>query len=237
MKLIKLEEAMQEIYSMAFTPERGINVFSSITGQSIAEVLESIQSNEEVELADKADDTRYALTIVIVPIGELFRDYLNNVFSSNDNLNTKIFRTFLYPYYLESMTNASFAILSADGIEACSDYVHTSLEMGYNQFINLYCLRNKVEEMDTQNAFIIKEIEKTINLHYKDIERLETFNFTELQGEFLGWASNFPAMFQNYMLNLGDYNPGTQEETERIKIDLLEIAENASILAVDLKRV
>lgn len=238
-----LETAIQNIYNIMFTPDKGVGLFSSKTAQSLSEIIESIESRESLD--EQIDEIKfnYDLTFSVMPIGELYRDYCNNVFK-NDllNINTKVFQVYLYPLYLEALVNASFAVLSTDGIAALADYVHSAMEVGHNQFANLYCLRNGVESLDMQNQFLLAEIEKAIDLNYKDIEKLENFNFTDLSAEFLGWTDNFPVRLLNYIVSLDSYSNralgvADQDMINKITNDLLDIATNTNIFTVELKRV
>lgn len=236
MQTYNLEQAVKEVYNIMFTPGKGIGVFSSATGQSLAEAIENLVAREETEEEMQERKFKYNLTFTVFPMGEYYRDYCNSVFSSNENLNTKVFQVFLFPYYLESFSVSSFATLSTDGIQAMADYVLMTLEPGHNQFLNIYALRNKVESAEAQNSFLLKEIEKAIDVHYKDVEKLENYLFIDLKQEFLGWTDNFPIRLINYVNSLDDYNIANIDVEDRIKNDLLDIATNASIFAVDLKR-
>jgi len=238
-----LEAAVQNIYNVMFTPDKGIGLFSSKTAQSLAETIESIDARESID--EQVDETKfdYDLTFTITPMGELYREYCNNIFTNNSlDINTKVFQVYLYPLYLEALVNASFAVLNTDGIAALADYVHSVMEVGHNQFVNMYCLRNKIETLEAQNQFLLSEIEKAIDLNYKEIEKLENFNFTELSSEFLGWTDNFPVRLLNYVVNLDSYSNralgiADQEMIDKITNDLLDIAINTNIFTVELKRV
>ena len=241
---MNLEEAIKNIYNIMFSPEKNISVFSSQTGQTLTETIEYLHSSEELTEDEENNGVKfnYNLNFTLIPMGERYRQYCNNVFKTDLDFNTKVFHVFLYPYYLESFVNASFAVLSTDGIQVMSDYIHSSLEIGHNQFVNMYCLRNRVETLDRQNEFILKEVEKAVDLYYKDIELLEEFNFIDLSAEFLGWSDNFPTRLINYVSSLDSYNNrvlGLTDMENKIKIenDLLDIANNASIFTAELKRV
>lgn len=236
---MKLEEAIRSIYNVMFTPDKGVGVFSSLTASTLAETIEYLHTSEDMakDNENNGNEFEYSLEFAVIPIGEKYREYTNNVFKTNENFNTKLFHVFLYPYYLEALVNASFSVLSTDGIQMMADYVHSALEVGSNQFANLYCLRNKVETLDMQNEFLLKEIEKAVELYYTDIEYLEKLNFIDLSAEFLGWSDNFPSRAMQYFLSTRNYREDAINQIEYTKHDLLDLIDSASIFTAELKRV
>lgn len=236
---MKLDEAIRGIYNVMFTPDKGVGVFSSLTASTLAETIEFLHTSEDMsaENENNGNDFEYSLEFTVIPVGEKYREYANSVFKTNENFNTKLFHIFLYPYYLEALVNASFSILSTDGIQMMADYVHSAIEVGNNQFANLYCLRNKVETLDMQNEFLLKEIEKAVELYYTDIEYLEQLNFIDLSAEFIGWSDNFPSRVMQHLLSIDNYKEDEINQIEYIKYDLLSLIDTASIFTAELKRV
>lgn len=236
---MKLEDAIRNIYNILFTPDKGIGVFSSTTAQSLAETVHYLHEAEELaqDNENNGEEFDYKLEYSIVPVGDEYVKYCNNVFNSNLDFNTKLFNIFLFPYYLESLVNASFAILSTDGTKDMSDYVHMALEIGNNQFANQFCLRNKIETLAMQNEFLSSKIEEAVDNYYSDIERLENINFTVLSSEFLGWSDFFPSRLTSYLLSLNIADINDQFKSNCIKNDLIHLVSSASIFTVELKRV
>lgn len=241
MELFKLDDAVANIYNVICTPSKCIHVFSSNTAQSLSDIIESIRNNEESQ--DGYDSFNYTLVYSGVPIGDRYRDYALNILRNNFlNMNDKIFQIYLYPFYLETFVNSGFAVLSTDGTISMAECVHSTLELGHNQYVNNYALRNGAETMEDQSAFILKQVKIAVDTNYKFIKDLEDLNFNDLDAEFIGWMDAFPSNLLEYILSLDNFNSTSLkidkiEKIEIIEQNILDIVSTCSMFTVELKRV
>ena len=104
---MELDKAIEMMYEIMFTPNKKVELFSSHTAQALAETIESIQAKAEQEDIIDEKNASYKLEFEVIPIGEIFRKYILNVFSEenlnleNSSMLDRIFKVYLFPIYLE----------------------------------------------------------------------------------------------------------------------------------------
>ena len=87
---MNLEEAIRNIYNIMFSPEKNISVFSSQTGQTLTETIEYLHSSEGLTEDEENNGVKfnYNLNFTLIPMGERYRQYCNNVFKTDLDLPT-----------------------------------------------------------------------------------------------------------------------------------------------------
>lgn len=247
---MELDKAIEMIYEIMFTPNKKVELFSSHTAQALAETIESIQARAEQEDMIDEKNASYRLEFEAIPIGEIFRKYILHVFSE-ENLNLeysgmldRVFKVYLFPIYLESLVQAGYEILSADGPGNFAEQVSVAMEIGNNQLVNTFALRYGAETLNAQNELLLKKVELFINEDFKVLKEIENVNF-ELKGQFLGWMDNFPIRLMNYILSFDGehinrigvaYQEGLTDEFRNLKQNILEIADGINIFVAILER-
>jgi hypothetical protein len=247
---MELDKAIEMIYEIMFTPNKKVELFSSHTAQALAETIESIQARAEQEDVIDEKNASYRLEFEAIPIGEIFRKYILHVFSE-ENLNLeysgmldRVFKVYLFPIYLESLVQAGYDVLSADGPEMFAEQVAVAMEIGNNQLVNTFALRYGAETLNAQNELLLEKVELFINEDFKVLKEIENVNF-ELKGQFLGWMDNFPIRLMNYILSFdGEYinrigmahQEGLTDEFRNLKQNILEIADGINIFVAILER-
>jgi hypothetical protein len=247
---MELDKAIEMIYEIMFTPNKKVELFSSHTAQALAETIESIQARAEQEDMIDEKNASYRLEFEAIPMGEIFRKYILHVFSE-ENLNLeysgmldRVFKVYLFPIYLESLVQAGYDVLSADGPEMFAEQVAVAMEIGNNQLVNTFALRYGAETLNAQNELLLEKVELFINEDFKVLKEIENVNL-ELKGQFLGWMDNFPIRLMNYILSFDGeyinrigvaYQEGLTDEFRNLKQNILEIADGINIFVAILER-
>lgn len=247
---MELDKAIEMIYDIMFTPNKKVELFSSHTAQALVETIESIQARAEQEDIIDEKNASYKLEFEAKPIGEIFRKYILHVFNE-ENLNLKnssmldrIFKVYLFPIYLESLVQAGYDVLSADGPEIFAEYVTNAMEIGNNQLVNTFALRYGAETLVAQNELLLEKVELFIHEDFGVLKEIENVNF-KLKGQFLGWMDNFPIRLINYILSFDKehidriglaYQEGLTDEFRNLKQNILEIADGINIFVAILER-
>ena len=247
---MELDKAIEMIYEIMFTPNKKVELFSSHTAQALTETIESIQARAEQEDIIDEKNASYKLEFEAIPIGEVFRKYILHIFSEenlnleNSSMLDRIFKVYLFPIYLESLIQAGYDVLSADGPEMFAEQVIVAMEMGNNQLVNTFALRYGAETLVAQNDLLLKKVELFIHEDFEVLREIENVNF-ELKGQFLGWMDNFPMRLVNYILSFDAeyltrigvaYQEGFTDEFRNLKQNILEIADGINIFVAILER-
>ena len=247
---MELDKAIEMMYEIMFTPNKKVELFSSHTAQALAETIESIQARAEQEDIIDEKNASYKLEFEAIPIGEIFRKYILHIFSEenlnleNSSMLDRIFKVYLFPIYLESLVQAGYDVLSADGPEMFAEQVTIAMEIGNNQLVNTFALRYGAETLVAQNELLLKKVELFIHEDFKVLREIENVNF-ELKGQFLGWMDNFPIRLMNYILSFDKehidriglaYQEGLKDEFRNLKQNILEIAGGINIFVAILER-
>ena len=247
---MELDKAIEMMYEIMFTPNKKVELFSSHTAQALAETIESIQAKAEQEDMIDEKNASYKLEFEVIPIGEIFRKYILHVFSEenlnleNSSMLDRIFKVYLFPIYLESLVQAGYDVLSADGPEMFAEYVTVAMEIGNNQLVNTFALRYGAETLAAQNDLLLEKTELFISEDFEVLREIENINF-ELKGQFLGWMDNFPIRLMNYILSFDKehidriglaYQEGLKDEFRNLKQNILEIAGGINIFVAILER-
>lgn len=247
---MELDKAIEMIYDIMFTPNKKVELFSSHTAQALTETIESIQARAEQEDIIDEKNASYRLEFEAIPIGEIFRKYILHIFSEenfsleNSSMLDRIFKVYLFPIYLESLVQAGYDMLSADGPEMFAEQVTMALEIGNNQLVNTFALRYGAETLAVQNDLLLEKLELFISEDFQVLREIENVNF-ELKGQFLGWMDNFPVRLLNYILSFDleyinrigvAYQEGSADEFRNLKQNILEIADGINIFVAILER-
>ena len=247
---MELDKAIEMMYEIMFTPNKKVELFSSHTAQALAETIESIQAKAEQEDIIDEKKASYKLEFEVIPIGEIFRKYILNVFSEenlnleNSSMLDRIFKVYLFPIYLESLVQAGYDVLSADGPEMFAGYVINAMEIGNNQLVNTFALRYGAETFVAQNELLLEKVELFIHEDFEVLKEIANVNI-EPKGQFLGWMDNFPMRLMNYILSFDAeyltriglaYQEGFTDEFRNLKQNILEIAGGINIFVAILER-
>jgi hypothetical protein len=247
---MELDKAIEMIYEIMFTPNKKVELFSSHTAQALAETIESIQARAEQEDVIDEKNASYRLEFEAIPMGEIFRKYILHVFNEENlkleysSMLDRVFKVYLFPIYLESLVQAGYKVLSADGPEMFAEQVAVAMEIGNNQLVNTFALRYGAETLNAQNELLLEKVELFINEDFKVLKEIENVNF-ELKGQFLGWMDNFPIRLMNYILSFDGeyinrigvaYQEGLTDEFRNLKQNILEIADGINIFVAILER-
>ena len=247
---MELDKAIEMMYEIMFTPNKKVELFSSHTAQALAETIESIQARAEQEDMIDEKNASYKLEFEVIPIGEIFRKYILNVFSEenlnleNSSMLDRIFKVYLFPIYLESLVQSGYDVLSVDGPEMFAEQVIVAMEIGNNQLVNTFALRYGAETFVAQNELLLEKVELFIHEDFEVLKEIANVNF-ELKGQFLGWMDNFPMRLMNYILSFDAeyltriglaYQEGLTDEFRNLKQNILEIAGGINIFVAILER-
>ena len=247
---MELDKAIEMMYEIMFTPNKKVELFSSHTAQALAETIESIQAKAEQEDIIDEKNASYKLEFEAIPIGEIFRKYILNVFSEenlnleNSSMLDRIFKVYLFPIYLESLVQAGYDVLSTDGTEMLAEYVVIAMGIGNNQLVNTFALRYGAETLVAQNDLLLEKVELFIHEDFEVLKEIANVNL-ELKGQFLGWMDNLPTRLVNYILSFDGehidrigmaYQEGLTDEFRNLKQNILEIAGGINIFVAILER-